>query len=123
MIYIFGISQAPLYITVTGVFGLVLVGLYAYSVGMFASSLTSSYLLTLLIGGTILLLIDVGGFMGGLLPSPAKEIVSHMHGFNQYLPFTRGLIPFRGTVFFISLIILFLFGSVKVLESRRWRGQ
>lgn len=122
IVYVAGIAEAPWYVVVSGAFGLIIVALYAYSVGLFASSLTGSYLAALLIALTIVLIIDVGGFMAGLLPSPAREIFSHMHGLNQFAPFTRGRIPLKGTFFFLSLTIFFLFLTVRVLESRRWRG-
>ena len=122
LVYIMGIAEAPLYMVVSGVTGLILVGLYAYGVGVFASSLTDSYLLSLLIGVMIVLVIDIGGFMAGLLPEPGREILTHMHGLGQFVPFTRGRIPLKGSVFFISLALFFLFLTVRVLESRRWRG-
>lgn len=123
LIYVAGIAEAPWYMVVSGLYGLILVGLYAYSVGLFASSLTDSYLVALLISAAILLTIDITGFLAGLMPSPAKEIFTHMHALNQYNPFSRGVIAFKSSVFFISLIALFLFLTTKVLESRRWRGQ
>ena len=122
IIYIFYLGDAPWYIALSGCFGLLLVGLYAYSVGIFASSLTDNHLLSLLISTLIIALIDVGGYLSGLLPSPAKEIISHFHGLNQFIAFTRGVISLRGIVFFLSLTVLFLFLAVKVLKSRRWRG-
>ena len=122
LIYIVGIAEAPWYMTVTGAFGLMLVGFYAYAVGLFASSLTENYLTALLIAAAIVLGVDIGGFLAGLLPSPARDIITHMHGLNQFLPFTRGRIPLRGTVFFAGLTVFFLFLTVRTLESRRWRG-
>lgn len=123
VIYVLGIAESPLYMAFGGLIGLFLVGLYAYSVGIFASSLTDNYLVSLLLGGGILFAIDIGGFFAGLLPEPAKGILTHFHALHQYFPFTRGVLPLEGVVFFGSMIFLFLFLTVKVLESRRWRGQ
>ncbi len=122
VIYILWLGQAFWYVALTGGIGLFLAGLYAYSVGLFASSLSSNYLLSLLIATAIISVIDVGGYLSGLLPSPAKEILGHLHGLNHFFAFTRGVIPLKSFVFFSSLILLFLFLPVKVLESRRWRG-
>lgn len=122
IVYVVGIAEAPWYVAVTGIFGLLLVGCYATSISIFASSLTESYLLALLIAAAIALSIDVGGFLAGLLPSPIKEIFTHMHGLNQYNTFTRGIIPVKSVMFFVSMSALFLYLTVKVLESRRWRG-
>ena len=122
LVYVFWLADAPWYMALAGGLGLLLAGLYAYSVGLFASSFTDSYLLSLLIAALIIGVIDVGGYLAGLLDSPAKEIITHMHGLHQFFAFTRGVIPMRGFIFFGSLTVLFLFASVKVLESRRWRG-
>lgn len=123
LVYVVGIAEAPWYMAVSGFCGLLLVGMYATSITVFASSLTGSYLLSLVVGVGIALLIDIGGYLGGLLPSPGKEMVTFFHGLNQFGPFARGIIPLKGTVFFLSLTGLFLFLAVKVLESRRWRLQ
>ncbi|MBI3395402.1 MAG: ABC transporter permease subunit [Spirochaetia bacterium] len=122
LVYVKAIGEAPWYIVGSGIFGLILVGMYAYSVGLFASTLADSHLVAMLVAAVILAAIDIGGFLSGLLPSPAKEIFGHMHGLHQFNPFSRGIIPFKGTVFFLSLTVLFQFLSVKVLESRRWRA-
>jgi len=123
LVYVLGIAEAPYYIVLSGLLGLILTGLYATSVTVFASALTGSYLISLLASIGIILLIDVGGYLGGILPSPAKEIVTFFHGLNQFAPFARGVISLKACVFFLSLTLLFLFLSVKVLESRRWRIQ
>ena len=123
LVYVAGIAEGSWYVVVSGLVGLILTGMYAYSIGIFASSLSDSYLIALLSGGAILVLIDIGGFLAGLLPEPAKSILTYLHGLNHFLPFTRGVIPLQGVVFFVSLTVLFLLLPVKVLESRRWRGK
>ena len=120
--YVVWIADASLFVALAGVFGLMLAGTYAYCVGLFASSLTDSYLLGFLVTTLVLFIVDVGGFFAGLLPSPAREVLTHMHAYSQFFPFARGIIPLKGVVFFSSLAALFLFLTVKVLESRRWRG-
>jgi ABC-2 type transport system permease protein len=123
IVYILIISGAPLSVFFTGLVGLILVGLYAFSAGILSSALFSNNLSSLLFSILIVMVIDIGGYLAGLLPGAAREIFSHMHGLNHFLPFTRGVLTYRSTVFFISITALFLFFTVKVLESRRWRGQ
>jgi ABC-2 type transport system permease protein len=123
IVYIVGVAETPYYMTLTGFIGLLLAGYYAYSVGVFASSVSDNYLTSLLIGLGLISIVDIGAYMSGLLPDPAKSIFAYMHGLNQFFPFTRGVIPLKGVIFFGSLIFLYLFLTVKVLESRRWRGR
>ena len=121
-VYIYWIAETPMYMTFSGLLGLLLVAMYATAVGIFASSFTDNHLISLLIASGILIFIDIGGYLAGLLPTPAREIFSYMHAFNQFNPFTRGILPLQGTLFFGGLAVLFLFFTVRVLESRRWRG-
>jgi len=121
LVYVVGIAEAPWYIALSGCLGLLLVAAYAVAIGMFASSLTDNYLLALLVGSIILIAIDIGGFMGGLLPAPAREMVSYFHGLNQFTPFTRGLLPLKSSTFFAGLCIFFLFLTSRILDSRHWR--
>ncbi len=121
IVYIAWLGTAPWYVVITGALGLFITGLYAYSVGLFASSLTDNYIVSLLVGILIVGIIDIAGFLAGLLPSPFREVISHLHGLNQFFAFTTGVIPIRGVIFFVSLCAFFLFLTLKVLESRRWR--
>ncbi|MBL8018745.1 MAG: ABC transporter permease subunit [Leptospirales bacterium] len=123
LVYVLGIAEAPYYIVLSGMLGLILTGLYVTSVAVFASALTGSYLVSLLVSLAFVIVVDVGGYFGGILPSPAKEIVTFLHGLNQFAPFAKGVISLKACVFFLSLTALFLFLTVKVLESRRWRLQ
>ncbi len=123
LVYIVGISEAPYYVAVSGCVGLILAGTFATSVSLFSSAITSSNVISTVVGAMILLLIEIGGYYGGVLPSPGKEIVTHFHGLNQFAPFARGVIALKACVFFISLTVFFLFMTVRVLESRRWRLQ
>jgi ABC-2 type transport system permease protein len=41
--------------------------------------------------------------------------------FHRYTDFAKGVIDFGNTVFFIAATVVFLFLTVKVLESRRWK--
>ena len=123
LVYVVIIAGSPLYVGLSGWVGLSLLSIYAISVGIFASSLTSSHLVSMLVSIVLLVLVDIGGFLGGLLPEPARGIITYFHSIHHYTPFTHGVIALRSVVFYLSSGALFLFLSVKVLESRRWRGQ
>lgn len=122
IVYIWWIAETPFYMLLTGYTGLLVVSAYAISIGILASSFTESHLVSMLIALAILIIADIGGFLSGLLPGVAGEILSHIHGLNQYTPFTRGIIPLKGFLFFTTTAALFLFFTIRVLESRRWRS-
>ena len=123
IVYIYWLGETPSYAVWTGGLGLSLVGLYAYSVGIWTSSWTPSYILSAVSSALILVSIDMLGYLSGLFPAPFRAILSHFHGLERFFAFTHGGISLRSVVFFVSLILLFLFLSIKVLEARRWKGE
>lgn len=122
IVYVILIAETPLHQAASSYLGYLLVAYYAVAVGIFASTLTESTLVSLVVSSAVLITVDIGGFMAGLFPSPAKEIIAHFHALNQFLPFTRGLLPLKGVVFFLSAGALFHMLAVKSLEFRRFRG-
>jgi len=52
---------------------------------------------------------------------PWNSIAAKLNAMTYFKDFSRGILDARGLVFFISATALFLFLSVKTLESRRWR--
>lgn len=106
---------------IAGYAGLVLVGSLALSVGLFCSSVTRNQIVAAvsgLVAVFFLWLIAYGAELAGGRAGRALDyvgVVSHMQGF------MKGLIDSRDVGYFVTGTALFLFLSVKVLESRRWR--
>ncbi len=121
-IYLVGIAETPLYQATAAYIGLLFVAYYAVALGVFSSAVSESPFMALLVALAVIVAVDIGGFYSGLFPSPAREIFSHFHAFNQFLPFSRGVLPLKGTVLFLSGGILFHFLAIKALEFRRFRG-
>ena len=42
--------------------------------------------------------------------------------FNHFQPFTVGVIDARDVFYFVFLAACFVWGTVRVLEARQWRG-
>ena len=53
--------------------------------------------------------------------APWNYLASHLSAMTYFKDFARGIFDTRGLVFFLTATALFLFLSVKTLESRRWR--
>ena len=93
------------------------------AVGLFASALTGHQLVAALVGTAIL----AGGghhdATGRRLRRGAVErlVAAKLNTMTYFRDFSRGVLDTRGVVFFLSATALFLFLSVKALESRRWR--
>ncbi len=121
-LYTMLIVKTPFYIVFSCIIGFLFLSYYASSIGVFASSITNSIPASFFLAGFILLLIDIGGFLAGLLPSPAKEIFSYFHALNQFLPLTKGILSLKSIFFFFSLGIFFHYLSIFVLYLYKLKG-
>lgn len=112
-------NWAPLLTAYLGVF--LLVGLYA-SVGLFASSLTESILLSVFMGFIFNLMLWFVGQGSESIDNPTMlAIVEQISIGQQFMPFIRGTLKISSIVFFLSFIGLFVFLTQRVVESARWR--
>lgn len=104
--------------------GILLIGGLFISCGCFASSLTRSQtlaaMLSLLFCTTLFLLSFLAGWVAGM-PGWAAQLLASMALFEQMHDFARGVIDTRAVVYFISLTLFFLFLTLRVVESRRWK--
>ena len=111
-------DPGPIY---SGYLGLVLYGAAALSIGILTSTLTSNQIVAFVVSAGILMLLyfaDTGsGVVGGIWSTLVSEIGMRSH-FND---FDRGVIDTKHIIYFLSVITVFLFLSIRALESRRWR--
>ncbi len=102
--------------------GLLLVGGLVIAIGLLVSSLTESQVIAAI--GTLavsLLMMSVDVFSSVF--SSVKWISSvtdFLSISTRYSDFTSGLINYDNIVFFLSAQVLFIFLTVRVLDSRRW---
>lgn len=114
----------PDYSTIfSGYLGVLLVCSLFLAVGIFCSSLTRSQVVSAVSAATILFIITI-------LPwwvASSTSIVGFWRNaveqgvFNRYVDFSKGVIDTGNLIFFIVATGVFLFLTVKVLESRRWK--
>jgi len=104
--------------------GLFLVGCFILSIGCFASALTRSQvmagMLTLVAGFALLTL----NWLAQNVPMDGRWQVQVLSFFNlsqQMLDFTRGILDTRVIIFYLSVTFFFLFLTLRVIESRRWK--
>ena len=104
--------------------GMFLVGCFIVSIGTFASSLTKSQVVAAmitLVAGVALLMLN---WLAQNVSSSARWQTQVLQFFNlsqQMLDFTRGIIDTRVIIFYLSATFFFLFLTLRVIESRRWK--
>ncbi|TGK01494.1 ABC transporter permease [Leptospira langatensis] len=121
-VFLYFFWKAPFYIVASGTIGVFLLGLFTFAVGLFGSSLGKNQMISMLISISILLTLWVIGYFSHLFDAVTRKVLFHLHIFSHFISFSKGVLPLNSIVFFISGTIFFLYLTVKVLESRRWRG-
>lgn len=107
----------------SGYVGILLVGALFTSVGLFCSSLTKSQIVAAVSTAAILCLITILPWFASSKAalSTGWRKVFDQGVFTRYTDFSKGVIDSGNLVFFIAGTIVFLFLTVKILESRRWK--
>ena len=111
--------------TVGGMFlGVLLVGALFIALGCFASSLTRSQMAAAMIAFALGVSLFALGFLAEALPATAQwqaRVISYFGLFEQMRDFARGVVDTRTVTFYASATFLFLFLTLRVVESRRWK--
>ncbi len=101
--------------------GLFLLAAAFIAIDIFLSSLTESQMIAAISGfaaGLFVYLLDnVASAVSAEIVSKALSAVSFL---SHYQNFTVGLLSLADVIFFLSIIALFLFLTIRVIEKKRW---
>ena len=104
--------------------GITLLGGLYMSLGCFASSLTRNQVIaamfSFVLGISLFLLSFLSYAMAGQA-GWAVKVFTHVSLIEHMRDFSRGVVDVRPLVFYITVTILFLFLTLKSVESRRWK--
>ena len=105
----------------SGYLGLLLYGAAALAIGLLGSSLSSNQIVAAVVGIAILLMLSFVNLIAEIVTGVASEVFNGMSMNEHITDFSRGVIDTSSVVFFISLTAVFLFLTIRSLETRRWR--
>jgi ABC-2 type transport system permease protein len=104
--------------------GILLLGGVFVALGCCASALTKSQvaaaMMTLLFGVSIFCL----GVLADRFPSESgwqAQVLASLAVFDQMHDFARGVVDTRAVVLYLTLTLFFLFLTLRIVESRRWK--
>lgn len=101
--------------------GLLLLGGIFVSIGLFISSLTENQMIAAIGGFFIDLMILLMNTLKSALPNGfLQDVLSSISVYSRYSEITNGIFSLSSLIFFVSVIFIFLFLTVRVLEKRRW---
>lgn len=111
--------------TIGGTFlGIGLIGAAFMAVGLFASALSRSQIVAAMIclaGVVSLFLLSFMGDRVNLNSGWHATLFAYVDMPDHMGDFARGLVDTRAVAYYLSLTILFLFLTLRVVESRRWK--
>jgi ABC-2 type transport system permease protein len=106
----------------TGYLGLLLIGAAFLGVGLLVSSLTENQIVAGFGTFAVLLAFWVIGW-GAEFAGPRLRAVLQFISLTEHLDgFTRGLVDTKDLIYYLSVIALSLFFTLRSLDSKRWRG-
>lgn len=134
VIFAIGVAVMPVYGFVMSTFatvswlpiwgntvGLLLLGGIFVSIGLFISSLTENQMIAAIGGFFINLMILLMNTLKNALPNGfLQDVLSSISVYSRYSEITNGIFSLSSLIFFVSVIFIFLFLTVRVLEKRRW---
>ncbi len=105
---------------ITGYLGLFLLGAASLSIGLFASSVTSNQIVAAVIAGGILAVLYFIGSAGGSISGAVGDILSYISLSSHFPAFMAGIIDTKAIIYYLSVTALFLFLTVRSVETGRW---
>ncbi len=101
--------------------GYLLMGATLLAVTLFVSSLTRTRIVAISVNFGVLLALYLLGRAASLLPEPIARLLGATMPFAVFGGFTYGHLDLSGSLCYLTVIALFLFSTVLVLENRRGR--
>ena len=102
--------------------GLVLQGAAFIAVGILISSLTENQVVAAVASFGTLLIFWVISWAADSAGATLGRVLSHLSITEHFDSFAKGVIDTKDVIYYLNLIILSLFLTLRSLESKRWRG-
>lgn len=117
----FDVSEA-----ISGYLGVFLTSAALLAIGLFVSSLCSSQVTAGVISFVVICLFLMSAAFISEIPdtslgNAAKSVLRVLDPYASMYDFKRGIVDTRPIVYLLSLVVFFLFLTVRVLEFRRWK--
>jgi len=101
---------------------LLLVGMSFVAIGVFVSSLTDNQFAAIVITVVILFAMFIINLFNSIIPVYAIRVVLDWFSiYSRYQAFTYGLFDIGALIYYISITGVFIFLTVRVFESRKYR--
>lgn len=101
--------------------GIVLVSCAFIAIGVFISSLTENQVVAAILSFAVLFLLWIMSNLSSYVQSPAMTtIMNWVSVYDRYKDFAQGIFNPASAIYYISVAVIFLFLTVRVMEQKRW---
>lgn len=107
---------------ITGYIGLFLLGMAFISLGLFASSLTENQIVSASVSFGILLLFWLMSYSTLFVSAGFGKLISYIAITEHLESLAKGVVDTEDIIYYLSFTLLFLFLTLRSIESKRWRG-
>ena len=108
-------------LTIGNYIGILMLGMSFVALGCFLSSVTESQVVAAVLSFTVMMCLY---FLDTLASSVNSEFVAKVVNFislyDRYTDFTSGLFSLSSVVYYLSVTVIFLFLTARMIEKRRW---
>jgi len=103
-----------------GYLGFFLIGATFLAVGVFTSSISESQIISAVVAFVILLVMLFISYIADLVGGTLGEIFNAISLLARNTGFGQGIIEISSIVYYFSVIAIFIFFTVRIIEKRRW---
>lgn len=109
-------------VMMTGYLGLFLMAAAFIALGLFISSMTENQIVAAVVSFGVLLLFWVVGWSASSTEGQLRAVLEYISLVSHLIGFAKGMINTADIAYYLLFIFLFLFLTLRSLESKRWRG-
>lgn len=107
---------------ITGYIGIILLGAAFISLGLFTSSLTENQIISASMAFGILFVFWLMSYSVTLVSPGLGQIISYIAITEHLESLAKGVVDTEDIIYYLLFVTLFLFLTLRSLESKRWRG-
>ncbi len=107
---------------ITGYIGLILLGAAFIALGLFTSSLTENQIIAASMAFGILFVFWLMSYSVTLVSPALGQVISYIAITEHLESLAKGVVDTEDILYYLLFVTLFLFLTLRSLESKRWRG-
>lgn len=108
-------------LTVGNYIGIFFLGMSFIAIGCFLSAVTESQVVAAVLSFTVLMSLYFLDTLATSINSVfLTKVISFISVYERYSDFTSGLFPLSSIVYYISVAVVFVFLTIRIIEKRRW---